>query len=80
MLPVRQSHARSPGPDTVSINSLAAVPLYAHLEKGESYRFPAHDGVVSIFLKQDSKEGHRERRRVWGGLFTPSRYVARSPA
>ncbi|KAL1949708.1 hypothetical protein VTO73DRAFT_8589 [Trametes versicolor] len=60
------------GPDAVSINSLAAVALYANLEKGESYRFPAHDNVASVFLKQDSKEGHRERRRIWGGLFTPS--------
>lgn len=76
----REAHIILPGPDAVSINSLAAVPLYAHLEKGESYRFPAHDNIVSVFLKQDSKEVHRERRRVWGGLFTPTRYAARIPA
>ncbi|KAI0353726.1 cytochrome P450 [Trametes cingulata] len=68
------------GPNAVSMNTLAAIPLYNHLEKGESYRFPNHDDVVSIFLKQDSKEGHRERRRIWGGLFTPSSISDMTPA
>nr|BED43033.1 cytochrome P450 monooxygenase [Trametes versicolor] len=68
------------GPNALSINSLSALSLYAHLEKGESYRFPVHDRVASIFLKQDSKEGHRERRRIWGGLFTPSSISAMTPA
>ncbi|KAI0636241.1 cytochrome P450 [Trametes polyzona] len=68
------------GPDAVSMKSLGGVPLYNHLEKGESYRFPNHDDIVSIFLKQDSKEGHRERRRIWGGLFTPSSILQLTPA
>ncbi|KAH9847877.1 cytochrome P450 [Lenzites betulinus] len=60
------------GPNALSINSHAAIPLYNSLEKGESYRFPNHDDIASIFLKQDSREGHRERRRIWGGFFSPS--------
>ncbi|KAI0759687.1 cytochrome P450 [Trametes elegans] len=68
------------GPDAVSINSPSAIPLYNTLEKAESYRLPAHDAVASIFLKQDSRDGHRERKRVWGALFTPSSVSYLTPA
>ncbi|KAI0667857.1 cytochrome P450 [Trametes maxima] len=60
------------GPNMLSVNSTSAISLYSSMEKGESYRFPGDDGVVSIFMKQDSREEHRERRRIWGGLFTPN--------
>ncbi|KAI0648721.1 cytochrome P450 [Trametes meyenii] len=68
------------GPDAISINSPTALPLYNQLEKGESYRFPNHDDVISIFLKQDNKEGHRERRRIWGGLVSPRGITEQVPA
>lgn len=45
------------------------------MEKSEAYRFPAHDDVVGIFFKQDTKEVHRERKKLWGGMFTPNGYV-----
>ena len=45
------------------------------MEKSDSYRFPSNDGVVAMFFKQDTKDLHRERKRIWNGLFSPSGYV-----
>ncbi|KAI0353754.1 cytochrome P450 [Trametes cingulata] len=58
------------GPNHLSINSPSAVSLYTNAEKSESYRFPGHNGAVALFFKQDTAEQHRNRRRIWSGLFT----------
>ncbi|KAI0741404.1 cytochrome P450 [Daedaleopsis nitida] len=60
------------GPNALSINTSSATSLYLTMEKGEAYRYPAHDDVVAIFFKLDSKEQHRERKKIWGGMFTPN--------
>lgn len=65
----------SSGPNTLSLNTPAATSAYLNMEKSEAYRFPAHDDVVGIFFKQDTKEVHRERKKLWGGMFTPNGYV-----
>ncbi|KAI0667892.1 cytochrome P450, partial [Trametes maxima] len=36
--------------------------------------------IDSVFLKQGSKEGHRERRRIWGGLVSPRGISEQVPA
>ncbi len=51
------------------------MPIYNSMEKSESYRFPSNDGVVAMFFKQDTKDLHRERKRIWNGLFSPSGHV-----
>ncbi len=40
------------------------------MDKGEAYRFPAHDDVVSMFFKQERKNLYRGRRKLWNALFT----------
>ncbi|KAI0363893.1 cytochrome P450 [Pilatotrama ljubarskyi] len=61
------------GPNALSINSPGATSLYLTLEKSDSYRMPDHDNkAVALFFKQESKEIHRERRRIWSGFFTPN--------
>ncbi|KAI0759678.1 cytochrome P450 [Trametes elegans] len=60
-------------PNALSINSSGATSMYLNLEKSVSYRMPDHDDhSVALFFKQESKEIHRERRRVWSGFFTPT--------
>lgn len=49
--------------------------MYNTMEKSESYRFPSNDGVVAMFFKQDTKDLHRERKRIWNGLFSPNGHV-----
>ncbi len=63
------------GPNTLSLNTPSATSIYLTMEKGEAYRFPAHDDIVGIFFKQDSKEAHRERKKIWNAMFTPNGYV-----
>ncbi|OJT10972.1 Cytochrome P450 67 [Trametes pubescens] len=68
------------GPNTLSLNTPAATSVYLTMEKGEAYRFPAHDDVMGIFFKPKSKEVHRERKKLWGGMFTPNGLVQLTPA
>ncbi|KAI0636113.1 cytochrome P450 [Trametes polyzona] len=68
------------GPNTLSLNTPAATSIYLNMEKSEAYRFPAHDDIVGIFFKQESKELHRERKRIWGGMFTPNGLAQLTPA
>ncbi|EIW57876.1 cytochrome P450 [Trametes versicolor FP-101664 SS1] len=68
------------GPNTLSLNTPAATSVYLNMEKSEAYRFPAHDDVVGIFFKQESKEVHRERKKLWGGMFTPNGLAQLTPA
>ncbi|EJF56220.1 cytochrome P450 [Dichomitus squalens LYAD-421 SS1] len=60
------------GPNILSINSPSGASIYTAMEKSDSYRFPSNDGVVAMFFKQDTKDLHRERKRIWNGLFSPS--------
>ncbi|KAJ8486842.1 hypothetical protein ONZ51_g4582 [Trametes cubensis] len=68
------------GPNAVEINSSSAISIYNSFEKAESYRYPAHDNLTSVFLKNDSREKHKERRRVWGGMLTPTGMAELTPA
>ncbi|KAI0706361.1 cytochrome P450 [Earliella scabrosa] len=60
------------GPNTLSLNTPSATSIYLTMEKSEAYRFPAHDDIVGIFFKQESKELHRDRKKIWQGMFTPN--------
>lgn len=62
-------------PNALSLNTPAATSVYLSMEKSEAYRFPAHDDIVGIFFKQDTKEAHRDRKRIWNSMFTPNGYV-----
>ena len=66
------------GPNTLSLNTPAATSVYLTMEKSEAYRFPAHDDIVGIFFKQESKELHRDRKKIWQGMFTPNGCVSAS--
>lgn len=68
------------GPNTLSLNTPSATSIYLTMEKGEAYRFPAHDDIVGIFFKQDSKEAHRERKKIWNAMFTPNGIAQLFPA
>lgn len=69
----RRYSNKSPGPDTISVNSQAAQYIYsasAHMPKSESYRAPGHKKQVALFFKQPTEKLHSDRKRVWQGLFT----------
>ncbi|KAI0763298.1 cytochrome P450, partial [Trametes elegans] len=59
-------------PNIVSINSPSAVSIYQTMEKSEAYRRPARIKVVTLFFKNETENQHRERKRIWSALFTPS--------
>ena len=49
--------------------------MYNTMDKGEAYRIPDSHNIVGIFFKnelENAKDVHRERRRIWNGLFSPS--------
>ncbi|PIL32218.1 cytochrome P450 [Ganoderma sinense ZZ0214-1] len=50
------------GPNTLSINSPNAVPIYVCAEKSEMYRLPGHYDASGLFFKQDKPD--LERRTV----------------
>ncbi|KAI1785123.1 cytochrome P450 [Ganoderma leucocontextum] len=59
------------GPNTLSINSSSAVPIYVCAEKSEMYRLPGHFDAAGLFFKQDKPDVHRARRRIWSPMFAP---------
>nr|VWP01008.1 Cytochrome P450 monooxygenase AKT7 (EC (AK-toxin biosynthesis protein 7) [Ganoderma boninense] len=70
------------GPDTLSINSPGAVPVYNNAEKSEMYRCPGHHvGVTSLFFKfkPDDIERHRARRHIWSRMFAPDTLASLAP-
>ncbi|KAI0763296.1 cytochrome P450 [Trametes elegans] len=58
------------GPNILSINSPSAIPLYMSAEKSDTYHRHLRNSGVELFLKPEVPKLHRERRRVWAGLFT----------
>ncbi|KAI1783613.1 cytochrome P450 [Ganoderma leucocontextum] len=60
------------GPNTLSINSPSAIPLYLNAEKSDMYQAPGHQvEFTSLFFKQDGVDAHRARRRLWSAMFVP---------
>lgn len=59
----------------MSINSASAIPLYAIMEKSETYRRHMRSPGFELFFKPEVPALHRERRRVWAGLFTANGYL-----
>ncbi|KAI0788191.1 cytochrome P450 [Fomes fomentarius] len=60
------------GPNLLSINSPAATAIYQTMEKSEAYRRPARIKVTTMFFKNKTEKLHRERKKIWAMLFTPS--------
>lgn len=60
------------GPNTLSINSPTATAIYQTMEKSEAYRRPARIKVTTMFFKNEAEKLHRERKKIWATLFTPS--------
>ncbi|KAI0833790.1 cytochrome P450 [Trametes gibbosa] len=67
-------------PNTLSLNTPTATSVYLNMEKSEAYRFASHDDIVAIFFKQETKEAHRDRKRIWNGMFTPNGLAQLAPA
>ncbi len=42
------------------------------MEKSEAYRRPARIKVTTMFFKNEAEKLHRERKKIWATLFTPS--------
>ncbi len=49
--------------------------MYQTMEKSEAYRRPARIKVVTMFFKNEHEKLHRERKKIWATLFTPSGYA-----
>ncbi|KAI0667902.1 cytochrome P450 [Trametes maxima] len=59
------------GPNIVTVNSPTVATIYNNSIKSELYRIADRTiNHVSLFFKPYTKKGHRERRRIWGGMFT----------
>ncbi|RDX42351.1 cytochrome P450 [Lentinus brumalis] len=58
------------GPNILSINSASAIPLYVGMEKSETYRRHMRSPGFELFFKPAVTGQHRERKRIWAGLFT----------
>ncbi|KAL1949854.1 hypothetical protein VTO73DRAFT_8735 [Trametes versicolor] len=61
------------GPNIITVNSPTALTIYdnPNTTKSELYRIADRDLVHSaLFFKPDTKRNHRDRRRIWHGLFT----------
>ncbi|KAM5544703.1 hypothetical protein V8D89_001601 [Ganoderma adspersum] len=56
------------GPNSLSINSPGAVPLYTSAEKSEMYRYPGHHGGTALFFKQDSADLERRTMQLLNTL------------
>jgi hypothetical protein len=63
------------GPNTLSINSPTANILYAGhgIEKSEAYNTPGHLEAVALFFKQETKDIHSNRKRIWSNAFSGDR-------
>lgn len=64
---------RDVGPNIITVNSPTALTIYdnPNTTKSELYRIADRDLVHSaLFFKPDTKRNHRDRRRIWHGLFT----------
>ncbi|TFK91285.1 cytochrome P450 [Polyporus arcularius HHB13444] len=67
-------------PNTLSINTPSGVSIYQTMEKSEAYRRPARIKVVTMFFKNEIEKLHRERKKIWATLFTPSGQLELIPA
>ncbi|TFK91279.1 cytochrome P450 [Polyporus arcularius HHB13444] len=67
-------------PNTLSINTPSAVSMYQTMEKSEAYRRPARIKVVTMFFKNEHEKLHRERKKIWATLFTPSGQMELMPS
>ncbi|GJJ15379.1 hypothetical protein Clacol_009655 [Clathrus columnatus] len=64
------------GPDVLSINSAQGLQvIYGnthHMEKSDAYITPGHLDAVALFFKQETKNIHSRRKRIWSAAFTGS--------
>ena len=61
----------------LSINSTSILPLYSQMEKSDTYRRYMRSSGFELFFKPPSSAQHRERKRLWAGLFTADGYITR---
>ncbi|KAI0706342.1 cytochrome P450 [Earliella scabrosa] len=68
------------GPNMLSINSTSILPLYSQMEKSDTYRRYMRSSGFELFFKPPSSAQHRERKRLWAGLFTADGLAQLMPA